>query len=164
MKVVLNILVLLIPFSVLAGNYETDSLGSISGKVITVDGQVAAYVTVLLINTSKGTITDQDGKFEFRKIKSGNYRLATSLLGYSSTDTLIEVEQNETTYLQIQLQVTYATLLEVIVKTNARSKYIETTTSDGLKINLPLAEIPQNIHVTSHQLLSDQGLIAMTEA
>lgn len=164
MKALLNLLIFVIPFSVFASEHETDSSGAINGKVITVDGQAAAYVTVLLTNTSKETITDQEGKFELRKIKPGNYLLATSLLGYSSTETLIEVKPNETTHVKIQLQVTYAELLEVIVKSNARSKYIETITSEGLKVNLPLAEIPQNIIVTTHPLLADQGLLSITEA
>ena len=45
-----------------------------------------------------------------------------------------------------------------------QSKYVETKISEGLRLNLPLVEIPQNIHITSHQLLSDEGLISMTEA
>ena len=164
MKALLIFLVSVIPFSVFANKHETDSSGTISGKVITVDGQAASYVTILIKNTSKGTITDREGNFEFRKIKPGNYLLTTSLLGYSSTETFIEVKQNEPTHVKIQLQVTYATLLEVIVKSNARSKYVETTVSEGLKVNLPLAEIPQNIIVTTHALLADQGLLSMTEA
>ena len=164
LKALLNLLAVVIPFSVFADKHEADTSGIISGKVITVDGQGAAYVTISLTNTSKGTITDEEGKFEFRKIKPGSYRLVTSLLGYNSTETLLEVKRNETTHVKIQLQVTYATLLEVIVKSNARSEYIETTVSEGLKVNLPLVEIPQNIHITSHQLLADQGSISMTEA
>ena len=111
MRALLNLLAFVIPFSVFANKHETDSSGIISGKVITVDGQAAAYVTVLLTNTSKGTITDEEGKFEFRKIKPGSYHLVTSLLGYNSTETLLEVTQNETTHVKIQLQLTYATLL-----------------------------------------------------
>ena len=164
MKTVLSILGLLITFSVVAGNPATDSLGAISGKIITSDGQAAGYVSVHLKNISKGTVSDQDGNFEFRKIKPGSYVLSASLLGYKSIETIIEVKQNETTYTNIQLEITYATLLEVIVRSNARSRYIETIPSEGLRVNLPLAEIPQNIIITTHPLLADQGLITMTEA
>ena len=164
MKTVLSILGLLITFSVVAGNPATDSLGAIIGKIITSDGQAAGYVSVHLKNISKGTVSDQDGNFELRKIKPGSYFLSASLLGYKSIETMVEVKQNETTYTNIQLEITYAALLEVIVKSNARSRYIITTVSEGLKLNLPLAEIPQNIIVTTHQLLADQGLLSVTEA
>ena len=46
----------------------------------------------------------------------------------------------------------------------ANSKYVETKLSQALRLNLPLIEVPQNIIVIPHQLLSDQGLVSMTQA
>jgi iron complex outermembrane recepter protein len=43
-------------------------------------------------------------------------------------------------------------------------KYAETKPSESLRLNQPLIEIPQNIIVTSKQLLADQGLLSMSEA
>ena len=163
MKTVLNIFLLIIPFSVLANRNEMDSLGAIIGTVLTTDGQPAAYVTVLIKNSSKGTITDGDGKFGFKNIKTGNYILSVSLSGYSPTEINVEVKQNETIPLKIQLQLTFAELKEVTVKANTGSKYVETKTSEGLRLNLPLNEIPQNIAVVTHQLLADQGSLSITE-
>ena len=162
MKTVLNIFLLIFPFSVFANGNETDSLGAISGTVLTTDGQPAAYVTVLIKNTTKGTITDADGKFDFKKVKTGHYILSVSLSGYSSTEINVEVKQNETAYLKIQLQVTYAELKEVTVKANTGSKYVETKTSEGLRVNLLLNEIPQNIAVVTQLLIADQGLLSMS--
>src|SRR6185436_9505409 len=59
---------------------------------------------------------------------------------------------------------TYAELKEVTIKANTGSKYVETKISEGLRLNLPLNEIPQNIAVVTHQLLADQGLLSMTES
>ena len=72
MKTLLIFFLLVFPLFALAGKNEADSLGTISGVVFTSDGQSASYVTVLLKNTTKGTITDAEGKFEFKKIKTGN--------------------------------------------------------------------------------------------
>jgi iron complex outermembrane receptor protein len=118
----------------------------------------------MIKNTTKATITDGNGKFDFKKVKTGNYILSVSLSGYSPTEINVEVKQNETAHLIIQLQVTYAELKEVTVKANTASKYVETKTSEGLRLNLPLNEIPQNIAVVTHQLLADQGLLSMTES
>jgi iron complex outermembrane receptor protein len=164
MKTVLNIFLLIFPFSVFANIAEMDSLGAVSGAVLTTDGQPAAHVTVLIKNSSKGTITDGEGKFGFKNIKKGNYILSVSLSGYSPTEINVEVKQNETAYLKIQLKVTYAELKEVTVQANTGSKYVETKTSEGLRVNLPLNEIPQNIAVVTHQLLADQGLLSMNES
>ena len=159
----LLIFLIIFPIFVLAKS-ESDSLGAISGAVFTADGQPAAYVSVLIKNTKKGIITDVDGKFDFKKIKAGNYILSVSLSGYSPNEINVEVKQNETALLKIQLQLTYAELKEVTVKANAGSKYVETKSSESLHLNLPLNEIPQNIAVTSKQLLADQGLLSITEA
>jgi iron complex outermembrane receptor protein len=166
MKAVLNLFLLISPLFALAERNEnnSDSLGAISGTVFTADGQSAAHVTVLIKNTTKGTITDAGGKFDFKKIKTGNCILSVSLSGYSPTEINVEVKANETVFLKIPLHVSYAELMEVIVKANVDSKYAETKTSEGLRLNLPLNEIPQNIAVIPHQLLADQGLISMSEA
>jgi iron complex outermembrane receptor protein len=86
---------------------------------------------VLIKNTTKGTITDADGKFYFKKLKAGNYILFVSLSGYAPTEVSVEVKYNETASLKIQLQVTYKELINVSVKATTGSKYIETKTSEG---------------------------------
>src|SRR5204862_7607782 len=157
MKALLNIFLLFFPLLVFANRNDGDSLGVISGVVFTTDGQPAEYVTVLIKNTSRGAITDTKGKFEIRKIKIGHYILSVSLLGYTPTEINVEVNQNETAFLKIQLQVTYAELMDVIVKAGTGLNYVETKPSESLRLNLPLIEVPQNIVVTTHQLLADQG-------
>jgi iron complex outermembrane receptor protein len=164
MKALLNMFLVFFPLFVFASQNDSDSLGTISGAVFTVDGQPAAYVTVLIKNTNRGCVTDAEGKFGMKKMKTGRYILSVSLSGYTPTEVNVEVKQNETLPLRIQLQVTYAELLEVTVKANAGSRYVESRTSEGLRVNLPLNEIPQNITVVTRQLLADQGLLSMSES
>jgi iron complex outermembrane receptor protein len=139
-------------------------LGNLKGKITTADDQAAEYVSVQIKNSAIGTITDEKGNFEIRKIKPGEYILHISLLGYSDQEIEVTVKQNETVNLNIPLRQTYAELKNIILEASKQSKYVQTKLSEGLRLNLPLVEIPQNIQVTSHQLISDQGLISMTEA
>jgi hypothetical protein len=88
MKALLNIFLLVFPLLVFANGNNSDSLGIINGNVFTADGQAAAYVTVQIKNTTKGTNTDANGKFEFKKIKTGKYIVSVSLSGYASTENL----------------------------------------------------------------------------
>ena len=143
---------------------QKSELGSLNGKITTADDQPAAYVSVQIKNSTIGAITDEKGNFEIRKIKPGEYILHISLLGYNDQEIQVTIKQNETANLKIRLKQTYAELENIILEASKQSKYVETKTSDGLRLNLPLVEIPQNIQVTSHQLLSDQGSISMTEA
>ena len=163
MKALQCFLLLSFPLFLFAGGNEADSLGVISGAVFTSDGRPAAHVTVIIKNTTKGTVTDADGKFDFKKIKTGNYVLSVSLSGHTPTEIAVVVNQNETAVLKIQLQVTYMELESVTVRSGAAS-YVETKPSEFLRLNLPLNEIPQNIIVTSRQVLTDQGSLSLAEA
>lgn len=163
MKALQCFLFLGLPLFVLAGGNEADSLGTISGTVFTSDGRPAAHVTVIIKNTTNGTVADADGKFEFKKIKIGNHVLSVSLSGYMPTEIVVEVKQDETAILKMQLQLTYTELQDVIVRSGT-GNYVETKPSEFLRLNLPLNEIPQNIIVTNRQLLSDQGSLSMSEA
>jgi iron complex outermembrane receptor protein len=135
--------------------------GVIKGIVLTSDGQPAQYVSVTIKDTKEGTTTDESGNFEIKKVRANSHLLAISLLGYFDTSMTVEVLNNETVSLTVHLQRTYAELNAVIVRANA---YVETKASESLRLNLPLAEIPQNIIVTPRKLLADQGSLTMAEA
>ena len=156
--------ILLLIFSPVFLFGQKSELGNLKGKITTADDQPAEYVSVQIKNSTIGTITDEKGNFEIRKIKPGEYILHISLLGYSDQEIGVTIKSNEVVNLKIQLKQTYAELQNIILEASKQSKYVETKISEGLRLNLPLVEIPQNIQVTSNQLLSDQGLISMTEA
>ena len=143
---------------------QKNEFGNVKGKITTTDDQPAERVSVQVKKSTIGTTTDENGNFEIRKIKPGQYILQISLLGYSDQEIAVTVKQNEDINLNIQLKQTYAELKNIILDASKQSKYVETKISEGLRLNLPLVEIPQNIQTTSRQLLSDEGLIAMTEA
>jgi iron complex outermembrane receptor protein len=117
----------------------------------------------MIKNTREGTTSDENGNFELRKIKATTRILNISLLGYFDTSVTVEVLQNDTAFLRIRLKRNYAELQAVIVAARTRG-YVETKSSESLRLDLPLNEIPQNITVATHQLIADQGLLSMTEA
>jgi len=154
-------LLLILPFHTFcAGSGDN---GILKGTVSTADGQPAAYVSVLLKNTALGTVTDEKGNFEIKKIHPGNYVLLFSFLGYSDSAIAVDVRQNETSFLKVQLRRTDSELKAIVVDAKLQSKYVETKPSGSLRLNLPLIEIPQNISVVTQQTYSDQGLVSLTE-
>ena len=164
MKLSMHFILLISPFFVFARGNQITGYGNIIGTISTADGQPAGYVSVTIKNTGRGTVTDADGNFEIKKLKPGKYILIVSLLSYTEKEITIEVKENETLLLNVLLSRTDAQLKEVIVRANLNGKYVETKTSEGLRLNLPLNEVPQNIAVITSQLMSDQGLLSMTEA
>jgi len=58
------------PVFAFAGYHEENGFGTIKGTVYTADEQPASYVTVLIKNIGRGTVTDGNGNFEIKKNKT----------------------------------------------------------------------------------------------
>ncbi len=57
--------------------------GTITGKVINAKTQAAlSKASVLLRETSLGTITNKDGTFTLKSVKPGKYTLIVSMVGF----------------------------------------------------------------------------------
>ena len=59
----------------------------ISGHVI-VKGteENIPYATVLIIGSGQGTVSNEEGQFEFRKLPAGKYKLRVSAVGYKTQE------------------------------------------------------------------------------
>lgn len=153
----------LLCISILAVAQQSET-GVIKGVVKTSDGEPAGSVSVIIKGIHVGTVTSENGSFEFRRIKPGNYILVFSLSGYFAKDSSVSVKENEQIFLHVQLEQTFAELQKVIVTAGANTKYLETNLSSSLPLTIPLNEIPQNITVVNNQLLAAQGSLTTTEA
>jgi len=69
--------------------------GAISGYISYLDGDAANDVEIVMTETTNGykmsTVTDEDGMFEFERLLSGLYKLATTEPGYTLSTTSIGV-------------------------------------------------------------------------
>ena len=160
MKLLFLFLLLLLAVNAFA---QKNEYGSIKGVVSTSDGKPAGSVTVAVKNTKIGAITNDDGSFEFKKIKPGTYVIILSFVGFESKEISIDVKAGEENFVNFKLEHKYAELQKVIVESRS-PKYVELNPSSSLRLNMPLNEIPQNITVTKRELLADQGLVTMSEA
>ena len=68
---------------------QKNEYGSIKGVVSTSDGKPAGSVTVVIKNTKIGTITNDDGSFEFKKIKPATLGQASRISGVNPSDVQI---------------------------------------------------------------------------
>ena len=78
MKLLFLFLLLLLAITAFA---QKNEYGSIKGVVSTSDGKPAGSVTVVIKNTKNGTTTNDDGNFELKKIKPGNYVIISFICG-----------------------------------------------------------------------------------
>ena len=67
---------------------------TITGKVIS-KGEASPFVNVYLKNTKQGTSTNENGLFELKNIKNGNYTLVASSIGFKSKSKKIKLKGNQ---------------------------------------------------------------------
>lgn len=154
---------LMIVMSILLNDISAQQpAGSVKGKITTADHKPAEGVTVLIKNTVKNAVADNDGVFEIKNIHPGNYTLAVSLVGYKDAEQEIAVENGKETAVSIQLALSDRELNEVVVVGN-KSSFKTNRTSNSLRLQSPILEIPQNIQVVTAKLINNQQIFDMLE-
>lgn len=153
-------LTLLMLFTTLLANAAGN--GTIKGKITTADNKPAEGVTILIRNSTKNAVADNDGVFEIKNVLKGNYSLLVSLVGYKDFEEEVTVEEGKTTTVNIQLTLSNRELNEVVVVANKNS--IKTNRlSSSLRLQTPILEIPQNIQVVTSRLIYNQQIFDMLE-
>ncbi len=134
---------------------------SISGKITDAEsGKTLSGTTVLLENSTRGAFSNQQGVYSLKNLKSGNYVLRISYLGFEKITKNIDLQKDET--LDFVLQKTTFVADEVVVnatRANANSAmaYSNISKEDIQKQNLG-QDIPQLLNFTpSLVTTSDAG-------
>ncbi|MFH7002335.1 TonB-dependent siderophore receptor [Flavobacterium bizetiae] len=143
--------------------FAQQNTGKIKGTITTSDGELAVGVNIILKNSKYGTITNEDGAFEFSRVKANTYTLQVSLTGYETLEQEVNVVTNETTSLDLQLKVSNKQLKEVII-TNNRAKLFPKQSNYVSKMPLKNIENPQVYNVVSADLLKEQAITNYEDA
>jgi TonB-linked SusC/RagA family outer membrane protein len=108
------------PMAVLVKGAEIESQlkafeGGITGRV-TASGtnRPLVGVAVSVVGTTRGSVTDSDGRFRIDGIPDGTYRLRVSLIGYAEAEQSVTIASGQMTTLAISL-VPQAVQLEAVV-------------------------------------------------
>ena len=134
---------------------------SISGKITDAEsGKTLSGTTVILEKSTRGTITNQQGFYSLKNLKSGHYVLRISYLGFEKVSKTVDLQKDET--FDFSLQKTTFVADEVVVnatRANANSAmaYTNVSKDDIEKQNLG-QDIPQLLNFTpSLVTTSDAG-------
>lgn len=137
--------------------------GKIKGNITTSDGENAVGVNIILKNSKYGTVSDENGDFEFGRLKANTYTLQVSLSGYETLEKQITVTSNETTGLNLKLTVSNKQLKEVVI-TNNRGKAFPKQSNYVSKLPLKNIENPQVYNVVSSELMKEQVITNYEDA
>lgn len=128
---------------------------TVSGVVVTSDGQPAIGVSVYLQELAKGTLTNANGEFAFRNIPAGEYHLVISMLGFEKLTQTITATSEKVTHVKVELKESASTLDEVTVMSGG-NRFAKKESSDVSKMALGNMENPQVYSVVSKELMKEQ--------
>jgi iron complex outermembrane recepter protein len=117
---------------------------SITGKITSKNGEGLRGTNIKILNSNLGIVTDPDGKYEFKKLPSGNVILEISAIGYSTKTQKITTKSNENQTLNISLVESNEQLDEVIVSSE--------------KVEQQAQKVPVAISVISAKQVADYRL------
>lgn len=140
----------------------SQSHGKVKGQITTSDGAPAADVNIILKNSKYNTATNDDGSFELTRVKANAYTLQISLTGYETSEQEINVTENETTIINLQLKVSNKELQEVVI--NSRKSIISKKTTYVARMPLKNLENPQVYSVVHKELLQEQIAVEIGSA
>ncbi|WP_183565410.1 TonB-dependent receptor [Mucilaginibacter sp. SP1R1] len=133
--------------------------GTISGSVKTSDGNAAQAVSIAIKGTSKGTLTDQNGKYLIR-IKPGTYQLTAFLIGLTKEEQTVEVKSGENATTNFILKESSAQLNEVTISGRNANKVNDIVA----KMPLKKLENAQVYSVVSSEIMKQQGITNFDDA
>lgn len=116
-----NILLLIITIFLFPIHVKAeDNSGMISGKVLSMDGDIVDYATVYLKGTKYSSTTNDKGMYHINA-PAGEYTLVISSVGFEKAETMVKIKSKERVRLNVKLKPA-AQLAEVIVVGNQLSK------------------------------------------
>lgn len=140
-------------FSVLNTIAGDEYNGRVKGKISTLDGVPAAWVSVQLEKTNISTVTDEDGYFFLNHLKSGKYVISISYTGLQPQEKTIEVLDGQTSELNFTIQSTSKQLAEIIID-GRRSSNLQPV-SIG-KVPIAPMDLPQSFTVIDQNIMRNQ--------
>lgn len=141
--------------------FAQSDYGQLSGTIASQKGEPLSGITITIGNTT--AVTDDEGGFTFRAIKSGTYVLEAKGIGFTATRQNVVVERGKTKNINLQLNENATLLNEVTVKATIGRSYTKQNTTTGTRSNTPLRDIPQAIQIIPRQVLNDQQVYRLSD-
>jgi hypothetical protein len=124
-------------------NLFAQDIGLIKGKIIDAKSrETLPFVNVLVLGTTNGSTTDENGEFTIKNVPLGYVQIQASFLGYEtviSDDYLVTLEK--TPYIALQMNQDNLQLEEVVIQSQLFKKSLESPVSYQ---SIGIAEIEKN--------------------
>ncbi|TKC55443.1 TonB-dependent siderophore receptor [Pedobacter hiemivivus] len=127
--------------------------GGIKGKVRANDSKPASLVTIQIVEKNRQTLSNEEGKFKFNNLKSGEYTLKISSVGLKVQTQKVTVIEGQTAYVEFILSENSGQLDEVEI--GGYQTPNQKPISLG-KIAIAPRDLPQSVQIIGTQVIQDQ--------
>jgi len=144
--------------------YAQNNRGTVKGKVVADNNEVAFGVSIGLEGTSFGTTTNSVGEFTFRA-PAGSYKIIISYVGVDRVELPVTVTAGQTTAVpEITIHAKLSQLSDVNVIASRANRFTARVSVDAAKIPLTQLENAQVYSTVTSELLREQQLFSNDEA
>jgi iron complex outermembrane receptor protein len=142
--------------------YAQVQTGSIHGRITAPDGKPIQYVSIILSDTHKGAVSDDQGTYTISNIIPGRYTLTIKHTGMLSQSQQVTIKPGEEENTDFKISEDNKSLQEVTV-TSGYNKFAKKETDDVAKMPLKNLEDPQVYNVVPKELLQDEDIVSYND-
>jgi len=137
--------------------------GKVTGKVTLSGNTPAENISVALKGTPYGAVTNEQGEYEIKNVKPGNYALRVSAVGIKPVEENITVAAGQTVTKDFTLSESQEELNELVIESNT-NKFARKQSDIVSKLPLKDIENPQVYNTISNELLKEQVVTNFDDA
>lgn len=131
---------------------------------ITVANNTNENISVILKGTRLSTTTDKNGNYHFKNIKAGNYILKIALVGYTSKEIAINVNEGQELIMNASLNSSTEELTEVVINSVRTNHFARKENQQVSRLALKNIENPQVYTTVTGELLKEQVVTTFDDA
>ncbi|MET3129521.1 iron complex outermembrane receptor protein [Arcicella rosea] len=135
--------------------------GSIKGKVTDKSGDAIQFVNISIKNSKQGTISNEDGEFLLKNIKTGEATLIMQFVGLKTLESKVNVKAGAVSEVNFSLEEGSNELSEVTVMGVQSAN--EKTVTIG-KIAIKPMDLPQAVATIDRTVLERQQVLRLSDA
>jgi iron complex outermembrane recepter protein len=139
---------------------DDNQRGAVQGRVVTQDGRPAAYVTIAVKGSNKGTTTAEDGSYHLRHLAPGEHTLIVSFVGLETREQAITIQPGQTAQLDLTLAETAQQLGEVQVRGYKSANQVPVAVG---KVAIKPMDLPQAVAVIERDVLDRQQTLRISD-
>ncbi|MEM9328291.1 MAG: TonB-dependent receptor plug domain-containing protein [Bacteroidota bacterium] len=120
---------------------QADQRGSLAGAVTDEEGNQLPGVTVRLLETPYGAVTNTEGRFAMRNIPAGTYSIELKSVGFEKHIQTVKINSEETTRLQLKMMASLDELEAVVIRGESAKEKMESTSQAVLVVETKKAQM-----------------------